>query len=265
MDLIQKYHEIINLTGVEFIRGAYEFIFKRDSDAIGLEYYLNRLRAGYSKTSIINQMLASNEARGVIEINNYVTASNDLFIKEIYWALLKRQVDSGGLSHYLHRLELTKDRRKIVDDILMSDEYRSIKYRLRKIKAINKEYARKSKSAIPLLSSMKSNKLQQMRLNSIEHELSVMSKNITEGLSDIGDMLSGIKKASERESISNRLRNINMSVASPKEKDNYIGYERAYDLPKILHRVYFYNYAHIMIHFRIILKRGVNSCQNIKS
>ncbi len=55
--------ELMSYQGDWFVECAYQTILGRATDPQGMDYYLNRLRAGYSKVSVLKQLLASSEAK----------------------------------------------------------------------------------------------------------------------------------------------------------------------------------------------------------
>ena len=55
--------ELMAYQGEQFVMCAYQTILGRETDPTGMDYYLNRLRAGYSKISILKQLLSSSEAQ----------------------------------------------------------------------------------------------------------------------------------------------------------------------------------------------------------
>jgi hypothetical protein len=55
--------ELMSYQGEWFVECAYQTILGRAADPVGMKYYLGRLRAGYSKVSVLKQLLASSEAK----------------------------------------------------------------------------------------------------------------------------------------------------------------------------------------------------------
>jgi hypothetical protein len=56
-----SYADLMSLHGPVFIEAAYQVILGRRADPIGLSYYSDRLRAGYSRTSVLDQLARSSE------------------------------------------------------------------------------------------------------------------------------------------------------------------------------------------------------------
>lgn len=55
--------ELLKLNGQAFIEKAYQIILNREADIEGIRYYVNRLRLGFSKNSLIYQLCMSSEGR----------------------------------------------------------------------------------------------------------------------------------------------------------------------------------------------------------
>ncbi|MFM0098660.1 FkbM family methyltransferase [Paraburkholderia nemoris] len=62
-DGVYHVEDLLRLNDIEFIEHAYRAILNRAPDANGLQYYLGRLRLGYSKSGILGQIKRSTEAR----------------------------------------------------------------------------------------------------------------------------------------------------------------------------------------------------------
>lgn len=62
-DGVYHLEDLLRLNDIEFIEHAYRAILNRVPDANGLQYYLGRLRLGYSKLGILRQIKRSTEAR----------------------------------------------------------------------------------------------------------------------------------------------------------------------------------------------------------
>ena len=78
MQPIQHIYELFIYDDQEFVIMAYRVLLKREPDHHGMNYYLGRLRMGYSKESIVVQLVASNESKH----RNNIKGLNDLIKKE---------------------------------------------------------------------------------------------------------------------------------------------------------------------------------------
>ncbi|WP_186099574.1 FkbM family methyltransferase [Burkholderia gladioli] len=65
MKKIAHVNQLLDLAGLEFVESAYQVLLNRSADHEGAGYYLNRLRKGYGKRSVIAQIMRSVEARAV--------------------------------------------------------------------------------------------------------------------------------------------------------------------------------------------------------
>ncbi|MHB8116425.1 MAG: DUF4214 domain-containing protein [Acidithiobacillus ferrivorans] len=75
---IQHVSELFILDGEEFIASAYRNLLGRDPDQQGMTYYLARLSMGYGKSSLINDLVTSNEAKP----ENKIVGIDSLVIEE---------------------------------------------------------------------------------------------------------------------------------------------------------------------------------------
>lgn len=62
---MQNTDQLLRLNDTTFVIGVYQALLGRSPDPEGMHYYLGRLRAGYSKSSIVVQIADSNEARAL--------------------------------------------------------------------------------------------------------------------------------------------------------------------------------------------------------
>jgi Domain of unknown function (DUF4214) len=62
---MQNINQLLRLNDTTFITGVYKALLGRSPDPEGMQYYLGRLRAGYSKRSLIVQIADSKEARAL--------------------------------------------------------------------------------------------------------------------------------------------------------------------------------------------------------
>lgn len=62
---MQNTDQLLRLNDATFVASVYQTLLGRSPDPEGMHYYLGRLHAGYSKSSIIVQIADSNEARAL--------------------------------------------------------------------------------------------------------------------------------------------------------------------------------------------------------
>jgi hypothetical protein len=89
---MQNTDQLLRLNDTTFVAGVYQALLGRSPDPEGMHYYLGRLRAGYSKSSIIVQIADSNEAR-VLAVN--IPGLNELRFNQKksshwFWGILSR-------------------------------------------------------------------------------------------------------------------------------------------------------------------------------
>ena len=56
-----SFAELMSLYDVEFVEAAYPILLGRPADPIGLNYYVDRLRRGFSRISVLDQLAKSRE------------------------------------------------------------------------------------------------------------------------------------------------------------------------------------------------------------
>lgn len=138
MRIIQKLFEIYQKDGPEFVIGLYEGLLLREPNSIEIEHYHNLFMSGYSKISIINSVIQSNEclqhynhppaihARhnqtipGILR--TFFQANETLFVQCLYRELLFREPDKGGMHGFVGVLKKSGNRLKILENILTSGE-----------------------------------------------------------------------------------------------------------------------------------------------
>jgi Domain of unknown function (DUF4214) len=89
---MQNTDQLLRLNDTTFVAGVYQALLGRSPDPEGMHYYLGRLRAGYSKSSIIVQIADSNEARA-LAVN--IPGLNELRFNQKksshwFWGILSR-------------------------------------------------------------------------------------------------------------------------------------------------------------------------------
>ena len=105
VNTIEHIDQLFELQGSEFISATYRTLLSRDPDQIGALYYLGRLRAGFSKRSVVAQIAESSEAI----LRKAKVAGLDKLIREEklakhwMWGLFKR---SKSKEIQLNQLEL---------------------------------------------------------------------------------------------------------------------------------------------------------------
>jgi Domain of unknown function (DUF4214) len=89
---MQNTDQILRLHDTTFVAGVYQALLGRSPDPEGMHYYLGRLRAGYSKSSILVQIADSDEARA-LAVN--IPGLNELRFNQKksshwFWGILSR-------------------------------------------------------------------------------------------------------------------------------------------------------------------------------
>ena len=98
--------ELLSYHDRHFVCCAYRTLLGREPDPDGLNYYLNRLRAGYSKIRILQQLRHSSES----------------FLCGAYQTLLGRPPDPEGRYYYLGQLSQGDSKRSILRQLRRSPE-----------------------------------------------------------------------------------------------------------------------------------------------
>ena len=79
VDAFMKYHDEM------FVTYAYNVLFGREPDPVGMRYYVDRLRGGKSRISILNQMVRAHEVRPDWESVPGLAAALDQYRKSNKW------------------------------------------------------------------------------------------------------------------------------------------------------------------------------------
>ncbi len=142
--------DLLQLGGDKFVRSAYRTLLLRDPDPGGLVNYLVRLETGGSKLAVVVELAASDEgkARGVKlpgldldsacrengqaapsmaakqgEFGSLLQREGAAFVHQAYRLLLGRDVDQGGLKHYVPRAMTAEGKLFVLRQIIKSPEY----------------------------------------------------------------------------------------------------------------------------------------------
>lgn len=123
-------NELFSLKSSEFIEHAYRHILKREPDATGSEYYLEKLNAGYSNMYVIKQLINSSEYKKLADnfgisptaLDMLLGVDDNDFIIYVYKFILNRDVDIEGLSFYTNKLKKGSSKISIITEIYRSAE-----------------------------------------------------------------------------------------------------------------------------------------------
>ncbi|WP_142385113.1 glycosyltransferase [Cytobacillus massiliigabonensis] len=138
MRIIQKLYDIYQKDGPDFVTSLYRELLLREANSIEIEHYQNLFMSGYSKISLIQSILQSNECMqyynhppAILARQNQTVAgilrtffqSNEtLFVQSLYRELLYREPDIGGLYGFVGMLKKRGSRFTVLGDILTSEE-----------------------------------------------------------------------------------------------------------------------------------------------
>ncbi len=104
-----------------YIWNLYKYLFQRDYDEEGFNYWVNEIKNGKSAAYVAKYFFLNSE-----EIQKS-GISNEEFIKKIYKALLNRDVDEEGLGYWLDQLERKRvPRVQLLNYIIFSDEFQKL-------------------------------------------------------------------------------------------------------------------------------------------
>ena len=119
----QKGHKrvaLLNGSDDAFVRSLYYAILDRQPDEGGVKTWKHWLSKGHSREWVINQFFRSQE---------YLSRNknNTEYVRDLYQGVLGRQPDSGGLAHWVNRLNRGSSRQSVLNGFLNSREYRTNK------------------------------------------------------------------------------------------------------------------------------------------
>jgi glycosyltransferase involved in cell wall biosynthesis len=173
---IKNVDELLGLDGESFVCASYQALLGRHPDPQGLAYYLNRLKMGSNKLSVLCQMSKSTEAKifenkilgldvaikfckwcrfpfsawmgSLVSIRKVRVSSmeglfklhGEAFLSEAYALLLGRKPDSEGMKHYLSKLNAGVSKTEILEALKVSKEAKNFNAKLPKLDAIIKRY-----------------------------------------------------------------------------------------------------------------------------
>jgi|GEM_PF-654389 len=107
----------------KFLEEAYREILGRDIDREGLNSFTRHLKAGYSRTEVLLELVKSDEFANKVLRENSSFPSNKEFLEEAYREILGRDIDESGLNNYLRLLESGHSRTSVLIDLVKSDEF----------------------------------------------------------------------------------------------------------------------------------------------
>jgi len=111
-----------------FIEAAYRWLLGREVDIHGLQHYRERLQTRMSRGGMLLDLARSAEALSRLRDGAAVRGVNDhSFVEAAYRAVLGRAADTGGLEHYLARMNAGTSRALVLRDLSNSREARSAK------------------------------------------------------------------------------------------------------------------------------------------
>jgi len=117
-----------------YIQNLYLYIFQRDYDKEGFNYWLNQLKSGKSAAYVARYFFLNSK-----EMKNS-KMSDEEFIERIYKALLNRDVDEEGKKYWLKELRDKKiPRVQLFNYVVFSDEFKNICKNKYKIKPFDKD------------------------------------------------------------------------------------------------------------------------------
>jgi hypothetical protein len=152
----QSAAQLLELDDQWFVHCAYWTLLGREPDPGGLVHYVQRLRAGEAKSEILRNLCSSDEYQkrrtplpGLEEVlagspaperesghevphappptpdelHGLMALDGAEFVDAVYRALLGREADPAGRAFYLKALEEQGDKRRIVAQVLLSDEF----------------------------------------------------------------------------------------------------------------------------------------------
>jgi hypothetical protein len=101
-----------------YVRSLYYAILDRQPDEGGVKTWKLWLSKGKSREWVISQFFRSQEYLGR-------NKNNTEYVRDLYQGVLGRQPDSGGLEHWVNRLNSGSSRQSVLNGFLNSSEYRT--------------------------------------------------------------------------------------------------------------------------------------------
>ncbi len=108
-----------------FIDNAYRLLLNRAPDYEGMRYYLNRLRGGVGRRTVLAQ-IASSPERARRHDHLLSIPDDAAFITAAYRTVLGREPDSAGFQHYSRFLHRWGTRQKMLADLAASPEAQAL-------------------------------------------------------------------------------------------------------------------------------------------
>jgi len=151
-----------------FLRAAYMHLLRREADPSGLENYRRQLAGGCSREQVVLELATSPEGHQadaslpgladlvrrqlaavampeVHHVNDLLPLRPEVFVRAAYQAVLGREVDPEGLALYTDLLAQGWSRSYVLNELVNSEEGRSVQLSLRGLKPLAKRY-RKAQS-----------------------------------------------------------------------------------------------------------------------
>lgn len=113
---------LLSLSGDAFIRGSYLSILRREPDLDGMRHYLARLSAGYSKESVLHDLMSSGEAKSMERWEDLASLPEDAFVDGLCVRLLGRSPDPHTKRRYIEGLRSHGNHGRIYAEIAELEE-----------------------------------------------------------------------------------------------------------------------------------------------
>ena len=156
--------ELLSSEDREFVRRAYLTVLGRPADAEGEAYYMDRIRRGYTKIEVLDQLRKGDEAKGIaplpeleaalrrfriarvgrgkrragaaverhilreasqVRVDHFMRYHDEEFVVRVFAYYLGREPDEAGFTHYLRQIRNGLSRQRILLDISRGAEARA--------------------------------------------------------------------------------------------------------------------------------------------
>jgi hypothetical protein len=189
--------ELISLPGDDFVRAAYLTILGRALDEEGQGHYRRRLRQGFSKAAVLDDLIRSKEAKRSNRCDDLAEMPDDGFLEVIYRRVLGRELDSDGKQHYLDALGRHGDRRRVFREIQKSGEANQRNRQLSKLKKDLKQRLREESGRRGWWGNARRGATMQVQINQLIDRLDETATQL-DALSRRLDHLEALKEISSR-------------------------------------------------------------------
>lgn len=179
--------EIYGLPPADFVKASYRILFDREADSGGLSHYLGRMALGNSRQSIHQSMLRSKEYRIRTSFADLMGLDDEAFVEAAYRRVLCRAADDEGRAHYLKQLRNGKSRRRLLEDLVRSNEARSGAQPVARLR-------RQIESSLSWRARIRSPRQTQRRLAQLDFALSTAIQRIE---TDLQQLRSGVERRSQ--------------------------------------------------------------------